>query len=140
MNLTKASKNKPIPPKDLRNYGFIMAGAFSSVFGCLFPYLKKTPTPSWPWILALCFFIPAILKPQMLAPVYKAWMKLGGILGFINTTIILTAVYFIIFTPVSLLFRIIGKDSMKRKYEPNSLSYREVKTEQNSGIKMEAPY
>ncbi len=76
----------------------------------------------------------------MLAPVYKAWMKLGGILGFINTTIILTAVYFIIFTPVSLLFRIIGKDSMKRKYEPNSLSYREVKTEQNSGIKMEAPY
>ncbi|MEI7441720.1 MAG: SxtJ family membrane protein, partial [bacterium] len=72
--------------------------------------------------------------------VYRLWMKVGAILGFINTTIILTVVFFVIFTPASFILRLLGKDPMKRKYQAKTTSYREIKTENNSGLKMEEPY
>ena len=46
---------------------------------------------------------------------YLAWMKLAHVLGWVNTRIILTFVYFFIMTPLSLVFKLIGKDPMNRK-------------------------
>jgi len=117
-----------------------MSVIFSIFFGLIFPLMKKHSIPMWPWILALCFFLPAVFWPQGLSPVYRLWMKVGAILGFINTTIILTVVFFVIFTPASFILRLLGKDPMKRKYQAKTTSYREIKTENNSGLKMEEPY
>lgn len=43
-------------------------------------------------------------------------MKFAHILGWINTRIILTLVYFLIISPLALLFKLIGKDPMNRKF------------------------
>lgn len=44
-------------------------------------------------------------------------MKFAHALGWVNTRIILSLVYFIIFTPMALFFKIIGKDPMDRRFE-----------------------
>lgn len=44
-------------------------------------------------------------------------MKFAHALGWVNTRIILTVVYLLIFTPVALIFKVIGKDPMERKFE-----------------------
>ena len=46
---------------------------------------------------------------------YKAWMKFAHLLGWVNTRIILTLVYFLIMTPLALIFKVVGKDPMNRK-------------------------
>lgn len=48
---------------------------------------------------------------------YKAWMKFAHALGWVNTRIILSIVYFLIFTPLALIFRLIGKDPMERRFD-----------------------
>ena len=52
-------------------------------------------------------------------------MKIGHVLGWINTRIILGMVSFIMFAPVALVLRLLGKDPMQRRLDttarlPNS--------------------
>ena len=44
-------------------------------------------------------------------------MKFAHALGWVNTRIIHTLVYYLIFTPLALVFRVIGKDPMNRKFQ-----------------------
>lgn len=54
---------------------------------------------------------------RFLKLLYKVWMKFAHALGWVNTRVILTVIYLLVFTPVALLFRIIGNDPMERKIE-----------------------
>lgn len=54
---------------------------------------------------------------RFLKYIYKIWMKFAHALGWVNTRIILTLVYFLIFTPLALFFKLIGKDPMGRQIE-----------------------
>lgn len=44
-------------------------------------------------------------------------MKFAHVLGWLNTRIILSLVYFLIFTPIAILFKVIGKDLLDRRFE-----------------------
>jgi hypothetical protein len=50
-------------------------------------------------------------------------MFAGHILGWINSRIILTVLFFAIFTPISLLMRLIGRDTMTRGYDSQADTY-----------------
>lgn len=47
----------------------------------------------------------AIIKPGLFNPIRKVWFGLGLILGAISSRVILTAAYFLVLMPVSLLKR-----------------------------------
>lgn len=49
--------------------------------------------------------------------IYGYWMKFAHVLGWVNTRIILSIVYFFIFTPLALIFRLMGKDPLGRHFE-----------------------
>lgn len=40
----------------------------------------------------------------------KYWMKFAGVLGFINSRILLTLVYYVMLTPIAILFRVFNKN------------------------------
>ena len=71
--------------------------------------------------------IPALLLPRSLGPVYRVWMAIGQILGWINTRLILGVLFYGLFTPMGLAMRLLGKDAMRRKLEGDSDSYRVVR-------------
>ena len=52
----------------------------------------------------------------LLRKIYKVWMKFAHALGWVNTRIILTLVYLLIMTPLALIFKVVGKDPMNRKF------------------------
>ena len=43
-------------------------------------------------------------------------MKFAHALGWVNTRIILTLVYLLVMTPLALIFKVVGKDPMNRKF------------------------
>lgn len=45
----------------------------------------------------------------MMKQLWRGWIKLGQVLAFINTRIILAAVFYIILTPLGLFLRLSGK-------------------------------
>jgi hypothetical protein len=51
-------------------------------------------------------------------------MALGTVLGWINTRIILGAVFFLVVTPIGAVRRLLGKDPMGKKLKSDVDSYR----------------
>ena len=75
-----------------------------------------------------------ILRPGLLLYPYKAWMKLGHILGWVNSRIILGLVFLIVLQPIALIMRIFGHDPLRTKKFAQE-SYREIKTNHKVNLK-----
>ena len=75
-----------------------------------------------------------ILRPGLLLYPYRAWMKLGHILGWVNSRIILGLVFLIVLQPIALIMRILGHDPLKTKKFAQK-SYREIKTNHKVNLK-----
>ena len=69
------------------------------------------------------FFVISLVYPAALSPLHWIMLKIAGYMGWINTRIILVLVYYLIFTPVALLFRLLGKDPLRRKFDRSAESY-----------------
>lgn len=129
-----------IPDKqELRKFGFIFATGLVLIFGLFFPWLLEKASPSWPWIVAAVFAGSALILPQILKPVFIAWMKIGHVLGWINTRIILGVVFFLLFAPVALLMRLFGNDPMHRQLDAAAKTYR-INSEKLPRERMERPF
>ena len=53
----------------------------------------------------------AVLIPKTFG---KFWMKLAGVLGFINTRILLGLAFYVLFTPWAIIMKLTGKDPLRR--------------------------
>jgi len=124
--------------QDLRKFGIITGLIFAVLFGLLFPWIFDKTIPYWPWILAAILVAWALLHPQSLNPVYKIWMKIGHVLGWINTRIILSILFYLVFMPTGMVIRLFRVDLLKRKIEDSS-SYRVESTQQDKEH-IERPY
>ncbi len=62
--------------------------------------------PVWPVVLSVYLCAGAVCYPRAIYPVYRCWMVIASILGFINTTVLLAVVYFLIFVPFGWVLRL----------------------------------
>ncbi len=69
-------------------------------------------------LLVMGAFLPIALKP-----LFVLWMSLAIILGFFMTRIILGLIFFLIFSPIGLVFRLIKKDHLDEAIDPDTDSY-----------------
>lgn len=98
-----------------RQFGLIMAIFIALIFGLFFPWVFNKNIPYWPWMVSVIFLFLSLLVPMKLAVIHKPWMIVGHVIGTINTTIMLGIIFFLIFTPMALLFKVLGKDPMNRQ-------------------------
>ena len=122
----------------LRNFGITTGGIIAAIFGILLPYLLDRAWPLWPWIVAAVLGGWALVAPASLGPVYRGWMRFGLLASKIVTPIILTIVYVVTIIPTSIVLALMGKDTMRRKFNSGP-SYR-VQSKQPSVENMEKPY
>ena len=113
-------------PKALRDFGLIMAGMLILMFGIVFPWLFSFSTPYWPFIAAFVFAVVALLKPMLLAPVNRVWLKLSNVLGWINTRLIMGLMFFVLIVPMGLVLRLLGKDPLSNELFKDAESYRVI--------------
>lgn len=106
--------------KELRQFGFIMAGMIVLLFVVLFPWIYDLEFSYTPVIISGAFIVAALLVPGLLSPVYRGWIKLSMVLGFINSKILLFIIFYIIIAPMGLVARIFGFDPMRRKRKAGS--------------------
>ena len=110
--------------KELRKFAFAFAIMISLVFGLFFPWILNHPLPKNPFYISAFFIFWAMSHPQSLKYPYIYWMKFAKILGFINTKIILSLTFFILFFPIAIALKLLKKDPMHRKFEKEKKSYR----------------
>ena len=120
-------RNHQATNKELRQFGLVVGGVFS-VIG-LWPVVFRAESPRlWAMILGGLLIALGAMVPQALKQVHHGWMKIGHLLGSINTRIILGIIYYFLITPMGIVMRLMGKDSMHRALRENVDTYRVVRT------------
>lgn len=80
---------------------------------------------SFPYLLVLSigFLTVGLVRPTLLKQVYLAWMTLAVTMGYFVTRIILTALFFGVFGSAGLVLRLVKKDMLDQRYEPEADTY-----------------
>ncbi len=88
-----------VAAKQLRSFGLLVGGIFL-VIGLWPLVFRGEPFRVWACVLACVLILPALVWPRSLGPIYRGWMAIGAVLGWINTRIILSLIFYVIFTPI----------------------------------------
>jgi hypothetical protein len=112
--------------KELRTFGLMVGGIFS-IIG-LWPILFRGELPRiWAISVGGALVGLGLILPASLTYVHRVWMKIGHVLGWINTRILLGVVFFGLITPMGVVMRLFGKDPMCRGFAPEVNTYRVVR-------------
>ena len=122
-------KNIKSEKSDLRNFGITVGIILLVISGFLFWKEKE----SFQLFLAICItlFLTAIAIPAVLKPVYWIWMIFAIILGWIMTRVILSSLFFLIFTPIGLTLRFFGKQFLELRWDKSKESYWNFRTNEH---------
>lgn len=107
--------------RDLRNFGIL----FFVVLGIIAGLRLWHGHDDWRYFAAASalFLLVGLIIPGILKPLYKAWMALAFVLGWVMTRVLLTITFFAIFTPMGIVTKIMGKDLLDQKWDPDADSY-----------------
>ena len=113
--------------KDLRSFAWVVGGAFVvlwAVLAYLLPALidKGGSHPALAAI-GVALALVGTVAPKILKPLYYGWMSLALTLGFVMTRVLLTIFFFLVLTPVGLVMKLLGRDPLERKLDPEGASY-----------------
>ena len=124
--------------KELRKYGLVTGAMLILFFDLLIPWIWGIAMPKWPLIAAAILAAMALIFPASLRPVYTVWMRFAEALGWVNTRIILSVIFFLLFFPVGMIMRLFN-DPMRRKLDESADSYR-IPSNPPKPENMERPY
>jgi hypothetical protein len=114
-------KNIKGDKSDWRKFGITM-GIILAVMGFYLLWKGKNYV-EYVFSLAAAFFILGLVISSALKPVYKAWMVMSVIMGFIMTRVIMVFIFYMIVTPVGFVASIIGKNFLDMKIDKTAESY-----------------
>ena len=114
---------------DLRNFGIIVGIILLIISGFLFWKEKE----SFQIFLAIgiTLFLTAIAIPFVLKPVYWIWMIFAIILGWFMTRVILSLLFYVVFTSIGLTLRFFGKQFLELRWDKSKESYWNFRTNEH---------
>ena len=119
-------KNIKNEKNDIQKFGITIGIILMIIAGFLFWKEKE----SFQIFLAIgiTLFFTAIAIPVVLKPVYWIWMIFAIILGWFMTRLILSLLFYVIFTPIGLTLRFFGKQFLELRWDKSKESYWNFKT------------
>ena len=122
-------KNIKSEKSDLRNFGIIVGIIFLIISGFLFWNEKESFQIFL--VIGIILFLPAIAIPFVLKPVYWIWMIFAIILGWIMTRVILSLLFYVVFTSIGLTLRFFGKQFLELRWDKSKESYWNFRTNEH---------
>ena len=101
--------------REIRSFGLIFSLLVVLIFAGLMPWLFNQSMSVWPFVVSTVTALLALLAPSALRPLYSLFIKLGTLLGFINTRILLFIIFFGLFLPVSIIMSLLRRDILGKK-------------------------
>lgn len=110
--MSDTNKKQSVLTKDLRVFLGIWAGIFAVFLA--FGILRYDTIRIWALCgSVMCLALMAI--PRIITPLYRAWVWVGEKIGFVISRIILALIFFGIFSPLGIIFRLFRRDILGLK-------------------------
>ena len=122
-------KNIKSEKSDLRNFGIIVGIILLIISGFLF--WKEIESFQIFLAIGITLFLTAIAIPAVLKPVYWIWMIFAIILSWIMTRVILSLLFYVVFTSIGLTLRFFGKQFLELRWDKSKESYWNFRTNEH---------
>lgn len=119
--MIEPSKRHDVEMGSERSFGVVFAVVFA-IFA-LWPLTKGVAPRLWALVVALVFLALAFVWPAVLRPLNLVWFRLGLLLSAVVTPTIMALLYVIAVIPMGLALRLMKKDLLGLKREPDRASY-----------------
>jgi hypothetical protein len=103
-----------------RSFGFALTAVLMAAG--LWP-LSHHRVRVWPLFIGAAFLVVTLMRPALLSLLTRTFSAAGLLLSRITNPIVTALLFLIVFTPVGLISRILGRDPMRRNHAPEAGSY-----------------
>lgn len=103
--------------------GLALAAKYNAL---IFAIVPESVNPILVWVmsgLAAFCLLGAVAAPALLRPLFIGMSYIGVPIGVVVLFTLLAILYYLVITPISLIFKLIGRDAMHRKLEPAATTY-----------------
>lgn len=108
---------------ELAWFGLIFLAFFALIGGLLWFKFDRQGAARWVWIGASAVTLVYYAVPPVRRLLYLAWMYAAYPIGWLMSHLVLGMVFYLVFTPIGLIMRLVGRDPMERKLRKSDGSY-----------------
>ena len=109
--------------RQLNQFGFVWLG-FVAFFGAVAWFKLGNPgLAKGLWIAAVAVPVIGWLFPGVMRVVFLGMSYLAWPIGMVVSHVVLAVVYYLVFTPIGLVMRLVGRDPMTRTLGSETASY-----------------
>lgn len=105
-----------------RSFGLVFVGVFALV-GIWPAVVGTSGFRIWALVVAGALLIVSLTVPACLAPANKAWTRFGLLLHHVVNPLVMGLLFFLTVTPTALIIRALGKDPLRREFDPDARTY-----------------
>jgi hypothetical protein len=109
--------------RTLRQFGLLGGCCFGLVAGRQWHAHGPTAVAEALVALAVALGVVGLLRPRWLWPVFAGWTLATIPVGWLLSQVLLGLLYYGLFTPLGLLFRLLGRDALGLHGRPGQASY-----------------
>ncbi|HEX3117383.1 MAG TPA: hypothetical protein VHQ48_18090 [Bradyrhizobium sp.] len=115
------SRDEKVVAGSDRSFGLVMAAGFTVLTLLNAWHAGRL----WPWTggLAALFLAAALLRPAALHPLNLVWLRFGLLLHGVVNPVVMALVFYGTVLPTGLVMRMLGKDLLRLKQQPDADSY-----------------
>jgi len=113
--------NEPAKLPSDRSFGFLFVVVFALIAGVA--WWRASSLALWSAVLSVLTLVVTLVRPSALRPLNRIWMKLAELLHRFVSPIVLGIIYFVLLTPIAWIFRLRGRDVLRRRADPAVSSY-----------------
>ncbi len=84
--------------------------------------------------IAAAVFLIALVSPRPLGPAFRCWMVFARAVGWFNSRLLLSILFYLVFTPFGLIMRLIKRDVLHRDFNSSKSSFWILKEESKDGL------
>ncbi|PYQ94716.1 MAG: hypothetical protein DMF94_33370 [Acidobacteria bacterium] len=120
------------PANPERSFGISVGGVLCAIAIVLL-WRRRIGRAEWLGAVGAVLVVLGFLRPRLLKPVSVVWWKFAVLLGRVNARVLLSIIFFLILTPIGLVWRLTGKDPLARQrrhwpgWAPHPARYKDAK-------------
>ena len=107
-------KHRTQPLAKARSFG-LSVGTVVTALAVVLAWRGRTGRAEAVGAIGVLLVVFGYLRPAVLRIPSDAWWAFAGVLGWINTRVLLSLAFLLVLTPIGLLWRVIGRDPMNRR-------------------------
>ena len=116
--MTSARDRKPVTDAQARKTALVVAAVLSGIAAWNFYKGRQTVVAIFGG-LALALVVVGLLLPSLARRFHVFWMAVAAALGYVNSRILLSLLFYLVFAPYGFVSRLFKRDPLSRRRAPS---------------------